>query len=120
MPIEPQHAVTVSIRAPMPPKVFKPLPKPALSFAETARRESRAVKESWDQTATQAALSPKAIMFRRAEWLGQLPEGAFDRPAGRAAWGVNKNAADARLDALERAGLLRRVATKPIRWERVE
>lgn len=111
---------TVSTPRAMPPKAFKPLPKPRITFAEMARRETQAVLASWDQVAGKFACNKEAVAARRAEWLAMLPEGQFNRIEARAAWPIDESAADNRITTLEQAGLLRRLPGKPYKWERAE
>ena len=104
----------------MPPKEEKPPLKARIPYADFAKRENRAVLASWDRTASRFAGSKEAVAARRVDWLQSMPTGVFDRHAARASWDVGDSTADCRIDTLERAGLLRRVSGKPIKWERAE
>jgi len=107
-----------------PPVYAKDAPRreltpPALSFAQQARLDNAAVRER-DRTGGKFHSDPITTLARRLEWLEALPDGQFNRITGRACWIAAEAAADNRIDALERAGLLKRVAFKPIQWTKVK
>ena len=111
------HTVsTPRLRPQMPVNPFR---KPALSFAEQAALDNEAVRKTWDAR-IQADYASRAedLAARRAAWLAMLPPSVFGRPEARAAMGVGPETADSRLDKLEQIGLRKRVAGRPIKWEK--
>lgn len=98
----------------------KPLAKPQITFAEAARRESRAMWKRWDGISQKVVVTAEAIKARHAEWIAALPEQPFNRKEARALWNVAEGVEGTRLDVLEREGSIRRVSAKPILWERCE
>jgi hypothetical protein len=96
----------------------KPFRKPCISFAEQAALDNNAVKRHWDHHSPKHPGTASDIAAWREGWAAMLPDGIFDRHQGRAALGISDFGGDARLDTLERVGLIRRVATRPIKWEK--
>lgn len=111
---------TVYIPAVLPPKVAKPILRPERSFAEQARLDNAAVSKSWDQQASKYNNDKSVVDARRLEWVAMLPATPFGRTDAAEVWGVAGGSADSRLEVMERHGLIKRVAVKPIQWERAQ
>ncbi len=88
---------------------------PSMPFAERARLDDAAVRNR-DRSGFQHLSDAATTRVRRMEWLSALPDDPFNRMTARACWAATEPAADNRIDALERCGLIKRLPVRPLQW----